>query len=70
MNERWRRKLDDKEEYIRNMEQRVGQMEQLLRHKEEEGFKRGNEQEKLMALLEQKLQLTESELAEYKGKYG
>lgn len=37
--------------------------------KEEEGYKKSNEFEKLNALIEQKLQLTEKELNEYKQKY-
>lgn len=41
----------------------------LVKQREEESFKKTAEFEKLQALIEQKLQLTEKELNEYKTRY-
>ena len=41
----------------------------MMKQKEDEHFRKTNEYEKLNALIEQKLQLTENELLEYKSKY-
>jgi len=54
---------------VKEMEGRVKGMELLIKQKEDEAFRRGTEFEKLNALVEQKLTLTENELGEYKGKY-
>jgi hypothetical protein len=43
-------------------------VEFVLKQKEEENFKRNNEFEKLNALIEQKLQLIETEMTESKQK--
>lgn len=51
------------------MDSKMKSLEGTMKHKEEEGFKKSNEFDKLNALIEQKLQLTENELAEYKNKY-
>ena len=64
-----KKKLEEKDSQVKEMEGRVKGMELLIKQKEDEAFRRGTEFEKLNALVEQKLTLTENELGEYKGKY-
>ncbi len=45
------------------------QLEGQIKQKDDENFRKATEFEKLYALIEQKLQLTENELGEYKVKY-
>lgn len=50
------------------MEGRLKEGETKAKQAEADSYRRGSEFEKMNALMEQKLQLTESELAEYKSK--
>ncbi len=54
---------------MKEMEKQMKLMEGQIKQKDDENFKKATEFEKLYALIEQKLQLTENELAEYKVKY-
>ena len=68
-NEKWTTKLQEKEESLLKLEAKLKQAESTIKLREDENFKKTNEFEKLNALIEQKLQLTEKELTEYKAKY-
>ena len=54
---------------IASLESKIRSVEFQLKQKEEEYFRKSNEFDKLHALIDQKLHLTERELAEYKVKY-
>ena len=62
LNEKSNQKLDEKEKYIRDLEGKLKQVELQLKQKETDNFKKVSEFEKLNALIEQKLHLTENEL--------
>lgn len=51
------------------MESKNKRLENQLKQKDDDHFKKVNEFEKLNALIEQKLQLTEKELVEQRAKY-
>lgn len=55
LNEKWKRKLEDKEEQLRLMDAKAKNLELQVKQKEDEGFKKSNEFDKLNALIEQKL---------------
>lgn len=69
INERCNLKISEKDSDIKSMEKKLKQVEAQLKQREDDSFKKVNEFEKLNALIEQKLQLTEKELLEYKSKY-
>lgn len=48
---------------------KLEELEKVTRVREEDDFKKNTEFNKLNALIEQKLELTEKELSEYKAKY-
>jgi hypothetical protein len=54
---------------IKDLDTKVKTLDAQLRSKETENFKKTSEFDKLNALIEQKLQLTENELVDYKNKY-
>ena len=47
----------------------LSEKERYSKEREDESFKKAHEHEKLNALIEQKLELVEKELKEYKAKY-
>lgn len=62
LNTKWKSKVEEKDQQLKDNELKIKALEVQLRHKEDEGFKKTTEFEKLNALIEQKLQLTENEL--------
>ncbi len=54
---------------MKSLEGKIRSLEISLKNREEEAFRKSNEFDKLHALIDQKLDLTERELAEYKVKY-
>ncbi|CDW76855.1 guanylate-binding n-terminal domain containing protein [Stylonychia lemnae] len=67
--DKWKEKFEEKNDQIRILDNKIRVLENQLKLKEDDSFKKTNEFEKLNALIEQKLQLTEKELVEYKQKY-
>ena len=51
------------------MTEKLTEKERYSKEREDESFKKSHEHEKLNALIEQKLDLVEKELNEYKQKY-
>ena len=51
------------------MQSKLHELEKIHKSREEDDFKKNTEFNKLNALIEQKLELTEKELLEYKAKY-
>ena len=64
--EKHRVRLEEKDLVIKEARQKLGEAETQGKRSEQEGFRRVAEMEKLSALIEQKLVLTEKELEEYK----
>lgn len=60
---------EDLENQLHEMTTKLAENEQIIRGREEDEFKKNTEFTKLNALIEQKLELTERELVEYKAKY-
>jgi len=51
-NDKWKKKLEEKDDHIRILEMKLKNLETHGKNKEDEGFKRQNEFEKLNALIE------------------
>ena len=62
--ERYNREHETNREAVRSMEAKVRSLETQLKQREQDSFKKSTEYDKLQALIDQKLQLTERELAE------
>lgn len=69
MNDKLKKRTDESEDQLKIRDIRIKSLENQLRLREDEGLKKSNEYDKLQALIEQKLALTEKELAEYKVRY-
>lgn len=60
---------EESDDMVKIRDIRIKSLENQVRLREEESVKKSNEYDKLLALIEQKLGLTEKELAEYKVRY-
>ena len=60
---------EESDDMVKIRDIRIKSLESQVRLREEESVKKLNEYDKLQALIEQKLGLTEKELAEYKVRY-
>ena len=67
--ERFKLQLSEIDIELKSMESKNKRLENQLKQKDDDHFKKVNEFEKLNALIEQKLQLTEKELVEQRAKY-
>ena len=61
-------KCEERDEMIRTLELRVRALEAQVKSRDDEAFRRASEYDKLNALIEQKLELTEKELEDSKLK--
>lgn len=69
LNDKLKKRSEESEDLLKMRDIRIKSLENQLRLREEESIKKASEYDKLQALIEQKLQLTEKELAEYKVRY-
>jgi hypothetical protein len=69
LTEKFKATLKEKEDQVAALEERIRAQQVSAKQREDDAYKKSAEFEKLIALIEQKLQLTEKELSEYKTRY-
>ena len=69
MKTKYEGKFNDLESKLEEESSKRSEVEVHSRSREEDDFKKNNEYSKLNALMEQKMEMTEKELSDYKTKY-